>query len=81
MEFYSATKKIEIFSFSNKCMELENTILREVRLRRPKSTCSPSFVNFRPTTNAAVLWDRGHTKGRMLMGGIGQEGMQKLECG
>jgi hypothetical protein len=30
MEFYSATKKNEILSFSSKWMELENIILREV---------------------------------------------------
>jgi hypothetical protein len=30
MEFYSATKKNEILSFTNKWMELENIILSEV---------------------------------------------------
>jgi hypothetical protein len=30
MEFYSATKKNEIFSFASKWMELENIILSEV---------------------------------------------------
>jgi hypothetical protein len=30
MKFYSATKKNEILSFSNKWMELENIILSEV---------------------------------------------------
>jgi hypothetical protein len=30
MEFYSATKKNEIFSFAGKCMELENRIFCEV---------------------------------------------------
>jgi hypothetical protein len=30
MEFYSATKKNEIFSFTSKWMELENIILGEV---------------------------------------------------
>jgi hypothetical protein len=29
-EFYSATKKNEIFSFAGKWMEMENIILREV---------------------------------------------------
>jgi hypothetical protein len=29
MEFYSAMKKTEILSFTNKCMELENIILSE----------------------------------------------------
>jgi hypothetical protein len=31
MEFYSATKKNEILSFTSKWMELENIILSEVR--------------------------------------------------
>jgi hypothetical protein len=30
MEFYSATKKDEILSFADKCMELENITLSEV---------------------------------------------------
>jgi glutamyl-tRNA reductase len=30
MEFYSAVKKNEIFTFASKWMELENIILREV---------------------------------------------------
>jgi hypothetical protein len=41
MEFYSATKKNGILSFTGKWMELENIILSEVsQLRRPKATCS-----------------------------------------
>jgi hypothetical protein len=43
------------------------------RLRRPKAACSPSFVDCRPKTNAAILWDTGHTEGRLCKGGIGQE--------
>jgi hypothetical protein len=42
-------------------------------LRKPKTTCSPSYADFRPKTNAAVLWDTGHTKGRLCKGGIEQE--------
>jgi hypothetical protein len=30
MEFYSATKKNKILSFSSKCMELDNIILSEI---------------------------------------------------
>jgi hypothetical protein len=64
MEFYSATKKNEILPFASKWMELENIFLSELsRLRRPKATCSPSFEKYSPKTNAAVLWDAGHTKG------------------
>jgi hypothetical protein len=49
----------------------ENIILSEVRLRRPKATCSPSYVDYNPKTNAAVVWDTSHTKGRLHAGGIG----------
>jgi hypothetical protein len=41
MEFNSATKKNEI-------LELENMTLSEVRLRKPKITCSPSYADYRP---------------------------------
>jgi hypothetical protein len=30
------------------------------RLRRPKITCSPSYVDNRPKTNAVILLDIGH---------------------
>jgi hypothetical protein len=53
MEFYSAIKN-EILSFTGKWMELE-TILSEVRLRRPKLTSSPSY--------AVILLDVDHTLG------------------
>jgi hypothetical protein len=43
------------------------------RLRRPKVACSPSYVQYRLNTNAAILWDMGHTKGRLHLGGIRQE--------
>jgi hypothetical protein len=71
MEFYSATEKNEILSLPSKWMELEN-ILSEVRLRRPKAACSPSYADFRPKTNAVVLWDTGHTEGRLCQAGTGQ---------
>jgi hypothetical protein len=44
----------------------------EVSLRRPKAACSPSYTDYRPKTNAVILWDRGHTKERLCKGGIGQ---------
>jgi hypothetical protein len=31
------------------------------RLKRPKITCSPSYVDYRPKTNAEILLDMGHT--------------------
>jgi hypothetical protein len=80
MEFYLATKKNEILSFTVKWMELENVILSEIRLRRPKAACSPLYADYRPKTNAAILWETGHT-----MGGRPQEktreGKQNCECG
>jgi hypothetical protein len=30
-------------------------------LRRPKFTCSPSYADYRPKTNAVILLDMGHT--------------------
>jgi hypothetical protein len=41
MLFYSATKKNEILSFTGKWVELEEIILREVRLRRLKNHVFP----------------------------------------
>jgi hypothetical protein len=43
-----------------------------VRLRRPKTTCSPSYADCRPKANVAILWDMGHTKGRQCTEEIGQ---------
>jgi hypothetical protein len=53
-------------------MELENIILSEVGFRRPKVTCSPSYADYRPIRNAAILWDTSHTKERLHTGGIRQ---------
>jgi hypothetical protein len=70
MVFYSYTKKNEILLFASKWMELENTILSEVRLRRPKITFSPLYGDYRPKTNVVILLDMGHT----LRGAHAQEG-------
>jgi hypothetical protein len=71
MEFYSATKKNEILSFASKRMELENITLSEVgQVRRPKIACPPSYVDYRPRRNAAILLDMDHTKGRLCTRGI-----------
>jgi hypothetical protein len=57
MEFYSATKKNEIFSFASKWIELENIILSEVsQAQKAKITCFPSYVDYRPKTNAEYYW-------------------------
>jgi hypothetical protein len=46
-----------------------------VRLRRPKATCLSSFVNYRPKTNAEILWEMGYNNRRLcLVGRVGVEG-------
>jgi hypothetical protein len=55
MEFYSAMKKNEILSFA-----MENIILGEVRLGKPKIVCSPSYADFRSKANVVILIDMGH---------------------
>jgi hypothetical protein len=54
--------------------EVENIILsvNQIRLRRSKITCSPSYADYRPKTNATILIDKGHTKGRPCTRGIEQ---------
>jgi hypothetical protein len=81
MEFYSVTKKNEILSFAGEWVELENIILSEVSLRRPKITCSPSYVDYKPKTNVVILLDTGHHKGRLCRKNRAREGNQKLKCG
>jgi hypothetical protein len=36
--------------------------MKLVRLRRPEITYSPSYADYRPNTNAAILWDRNYIK-------------------
>jgi hypothetical protein len=31
------------------------------RLRKPKIVCSPSYADYRPKTNAVILFDMDHT--------------------
>jgi hypothetical protein len=38
-----------------------SSYMKLVRLRRPKIVCSPSYVDYRPKTNAVILLDMGHT--------------------
>jgi hypothetical protein len=44
MEFYSATKKNEILSFTSKWMELENIILSEVSQAQKAKKCMFSLI-------------------------------------
>jgi hypothetical protein len=74
MEFYSATKNNEILSFAGKWMEMESIILSEVRFRKPKIACSPSYADYRSKINAVILLDMGHTKRRMHRRARAREG-------
>jgi hypothetical protein len=56
-------------SSAGKWIELENIILSKVsEAQRPKAECSLSYVDYRPTINAAISWDTGYTKGRLYTG-------------
>jgi hypothetical protein len=77
MEFYSATKKNEILSFAGKWMELENTIISEVsQAQKAKIHMFSLLADYRPKTNAGVLWDMGHTKGRLCKGAVIEQGKE-----
>jgi hypothetical protein len=56
MEFYSATRKNEILSFTSKWMEVENIILSEVsQTQKAKNCMSLSYTDYRCKTNAVIL--------------------------
>jgi hypothetical protein len=42
------------------------------RLRRPKAAYFLSYMEYRPKTNAAILWDTDHTKGWSRTGWVRQ---------
>jgi hypothetical protein len=49
--------------------ELENIILSEVsQTQKAKSHMFSLIWEYRPKTNAAILWDVDHTKGRSCTG-------------
>jgi hypothetical protein len=53
-----------------------------IRLIRSKMACSPSYVDYRPKTNAAILLDMGHTlRENMHRTNRKRERNLKLECG
>jgi hypothetical protein len=57
MEFYSATKKNEISSFTGKWMELKNIILSEIsQAQKAKSHIFFLYVEDRPNTNTVMFW-------------------------
>jgi hypothetical protein len=43
-----------------------------VRLRKPKISCSPSYADYRPKTNAIILLNTVHTLRGHHTGGIGR---------
>jgi hypothetical protein len=43
-----------------------------VRLRRPKITCSPLYVDYRPKKCSNIIGHGSYTKGRQQIGGIGK---------
>jgi hypothetical protein len=62
MEFYSSTKKNEILSFASKRKKLENIVLSKVsQVQKAKISCSLSYVDYRPKTNAVILLVMCHT--------------------
>jgi hypothetical protein len=72
MEFYSATKN-ELVISRKMDGTVEHHLKLSVRLRRPKIACSPSYVDYKPETNAVILLDMGHTlRGECTQGGLGK---------
>jgi hypothetical protein len=58
------------------------SLARLAMLRRPKITCSPTYVDYKPKTNVIILLDMGHTlRGEVHWRNREREGNLKLECG
>jgi hypothetical protein len=78
MEFYSTTKRNEIFL--GKWMELETIILSEVsQAQKAKVTCSASFADYKSITNVAILLDTVTHSGETIHGrDRTREGNQKF---
>jgi hypothetical protein len=72
MEFYSATKKNEILSFSSNWMELENIILSDVSQAQKTKNRMFSLICRLQTQNKCsnIIGHRSHPKARMPMGEI-----------
>jgi hypothetical protein len=61
MEFYSAMKKNEIYSFQVNGWNWRTLFwLSLARLRRPKIICSSSYADFGSRANTAMWLDLGH---------------------
>jgi hypothetical protein len=74
MEFYLATKKNEILSFTSKWMELENFILRKISQAQKAKNLMFSLIWESQIQNKCsnIIGHVSHTKGRTLMGEIGK---------
>jgi hypothetical protein len=72
MEFYSATKKNEIFLFAGKWMELENIILSEVSQAQKAKSCM--FSHICVIIDLIQRQNTGHTKQRSYERGRVKEG-------
>jgi hypothetical protein len=74
MEFYSATKKNEIFSFTSNWMGLENITLSKVsQAQKAKNHIYLPYMQIKALTQSGNIIGHGsHTKGRMLMREIGE---------
>jgi hypothetical protein len=74
MEFYSATKKNEILSFTSNWMELENIILSEVSQAQKARNHVFSLICGLQTQNKCsnIIGHGSHAKGRMQMEEIGK---------
>jgi hypothetical protein len=72
MEFYSATKKNEVLSFTSKWVELEITILREISQAQKAKTHMSSLICVLQTQNKCsnIIGHGSHTKKRTHMGEI-----------
>jgi hypothetical protein len=84
MEFYSATKKNEILSFTSKWMELENTILSKISQDQKTKYHMFSLICRLYTQNKCsnIIGHGSHTKGRTLHErNRERKGNLKLECG
>jgi hypothetical protein len=72
MEFYSATKKIEILSSLSKWMELENIILREVSQAQKAKNHIISLICrlYTPNKCSNIIRCGSHIKEKTCMGEI-----------
>jgi hypothetical protein len=64
MEFYLTTKN-KISSSTGKWMELEGIVLSEISQAQAKSHMFSILCRLWPNTNETILWNTGHTKGRL----------------